>query len=102
MRRRAVAVWGTVFGALVLAGLAAALVWNEARKEVVFLCGNFTAGVTSDNVERQLATGHFLRYRREPAPMGSRIVVDSAYTLGAHRCTIELDMDGVVRRAGVE
>jgi hypothetical protein len=34
--------------------------------------------------------------------MGSRIVVDSAYTLGAHRCTIELDPGGVVRRAGVE
>jgi len=100
--RRAVVISGAVAGVLVLAGLVAALVWNEARKEVVFLCGNFTAGVTLDSVEQQLATGHFLRYRRVPAVMGSRIVVDSAYTLGAHRCTIELDSRGVVRRAGVE
>ena len=102
MSRRAAVVLGTLAGVLVLAGLAAALVWNEARKEVVFLCGNFTAGVTLDSVENQLATGHFLRYRREPAVMGSRVVVDSAFTLGAHRCIIELDSGGVVRRARVE
>ena len=102
MRRRAAVILGAVAGVLVLAGLAAAMVWNEARKEVVFLCGNFTAGVTLESVEKQLATGHFLRYRREPAVMGSRIVVDSAYTLGAQRCVIELDSGGVVRRAGVE
>jgi hypothetical protein len=100
--RRAAVILLTVAGALVLAGLAATLVWNEARKEVVFLCGNFTAGVTQASVEKQLATGHFLRYRREPAVLGSRIVVDSAYTLGAHRCTIELDPGGVVRRAALE
>ena len=102
MKRRAAVILGAFAGLLVVAGLAAVLVWNEARKEVVFLCGNFTAGVTRGSVEQQLGTGHFLRYRREPAVMGSRIVVDSAYTLGAHRCTIELDPGGVVRRAGVE
>ena len=102
MSRRSAVILGAVAGVLVLAGLAAALVWNEARKEVVFLCGNFTEGVTRGSVEQQLATGHFLRYRLEPAVMGSRIVVDSAYTLGAHRCTIELDARGVVRRARVE
>ena len=50
MSRRAVVILGSVAGLLVLAALVAALVWNEARKEVVFLCGNFTDGVTLDSV----------------------------------------------------
>lgn len=101
MTRRGNIVWTlSALLALVLL-LVAALAWNEARKEVVFLCGNFSEGVTEASVVRQLQTGQFLRYRQEGTPGGSRIVVDSPYTLGLHRCTIELDAGGTVVRAGV-
>ncbi len=104
MKRRRAGSWVLLAAAgFLLAGLlAAALVWNEARKEVVYLCGNFTAGVTAASVERQLETGQFLRYRREPSVMGSRLLVDSRWAPGAGRCTIELDRGGKVRRAGLE
>ena len=91
-----------VAGLVVLVLLAGGLVWNEARKEVVYLCGNFTAGVKEASVLRQLDTGHFLRYHREPAVMGSRLVVTSPYDPGRARCVIELDGYGTVRAARVE
>jgi hypothetical protein len=102
MNRRALAAWLLVSVVTAAAVLGAAFVWSEARKEVVFLCGNFTAGVSEASVVRQLETGHFLRYRRESMTGGSRIVVDSAWTPGGPRCTIELYGSGTVRRAGVE
>ena len=65
--------------------------WNEARKEIVFLCANFTPGVEGESVRRQLDTGDFLRYRQRVTDTGSRIVADSAFTVGLHSCVIELD-----------
>ena len=76
--------------------------WNEARKEVVFLCGNFGAGVSEKHVRRQLDTGHFLRYHTEDGPAGRRIVADSPLTLGLYRCVVEIDSSGMVREARVE
>lgn len=70
--------------------------FNEARKEVKYLCFNFAAGVPTDRVLSQLGTGEFLRYSLYGAPQGSRIVVDSLYTLTLHRCVIELDARGEV------
>lgn len=76
-------------------------VWNEARKEVVFLCENFTPGVAGESVRRQLDTGQFLRYRQRVTDVGSRIVADSAYTLGLHACVIELDRNDRVTTASL-
>jgi hypothetical protein len=80
----------------------AALLWNESRKEVVFLCGNFSKGVNEDSVRRQLDTGHFLTYQSTSVPSGSRIEVRSKYNLAVYRCNIDFDTDGKVLEARVE
>jgi len=90
---------GVALGLAVVVGVVYA---NEARKEVVYLCGNFGAGAPEASVRRQLDTGHFLRYRTEDGPAGRRIVADSPLTLGLYRCVVELEADGTVRAARVE
>ena len=82
-----------------LLALAMALTWNEARKEVKFLCGNFSAGVSKASVIAQLETGHFLRYRQQATGPGALLTADSAYTLGWFQCRITLDADGTVLKA---
>lgn len=81
---------------------AAVFVWDQSRMEIVYLCGNFTEGVTKQSVARQLNTGQFLRYRDEQLPSGSSITVDSAYTLNIYRCVIEFDTRDRVLIAGVD
>lgn len=93
---RAVLILAALAGLLLLAFL-----WNEARKEVVFLCGNFAPGVTEQSVIRQLDTGHFLRYRIEDLGGGRRITADSAWTLSIYQCVVELDSDGRVVDSGL-
>lgn len=99
-RRRALVAAGAV--ALLLTFGAAAFVWDEARKEVVFLCGNFAPGTTERSVIRQLDTASFLRRERLVETESTTLVVDSAWNLGRYRCVIEFDEDAVVMRAGVE
>jgi len=82
--------------------LVAALLWNESRKEVVFLCGNFSKGVSEDSVRRQLDTGQFLSYQSTSTPSGSRIEAHSKYNLSVYRCTIDFDVHGKVLEARVE
>jgi len=65
--------------------------WNEARKEIFYLCGNFAPGVSRDSVIRQLETGNFLRFEMQMHEGGQRIVADSAYNLGVYRCIVDLD-----------
>ena len=102
MSRAGKALVGTIAGLVILALLVGGFVWNEARKEVVYLCGNFTAGVKEASVLQQLETGHFLSYHREPAVMGSRLVVSSPYDFDRTRCVIEVDGQGTVRVARLE
>lgn len=92
---------GLVILLLLLTLAAGGFVWNEARKEVVYLCGNFSAGVSQDSVLQQLGTGQFLRYQIDAWPEGSRIVVDSLYSSSLFRCEIDLDGNGRVLRAKV-
>lgn len=73
--------------------------WNEARKEIFYLCGNFAPGVSEASVRRQLETGTFLQHRTTAVSSGSRITVDSWYTLKTARCTIEIDSDNTVASA---
>lgn len=68
-----------------------AVIGNEARKEIFYLCENFAPGVARDSVIRQLDTGEFLRYEARTLPGGQRLLIDSAYTFGAHRCIVDLD-----------
>lgn len=100
MKRKAPVVVA-LLGALLVV-LTVVFTWNEARKEVVFLCGNFAPGVSEESVNRQLDTGHFLRQRKETGSGGALIIVDSAWNFGVYRCVIELAGDGFVERARVE
>ena len=81
---------------LILAVIIIGFVWNEARKEIVFLCSNFGPGTTAQSVITQLNTGSFLRYQRETHSERNRIYVDSAFNLGRYRCVVELDQDQIV------
>lgn len=99
-RRRALVAGGIL--TLLFALGAAAFVSSEARKEVVYLCGNFAPGTTEQSVIRQLDTANFLRRERVTGPRTTTIVVDSAWNLGLWRCVIELDGNGTVTRARVE
>jgi hypothetical protein len=76
--------------------------WNEARKEIVFLCGNFKPGTTQESVLRQLKTGELLRYRTKNMQFGKRITVESVYNLYMNRCIIDMDSSGVVMDSYVE
>jgi len=80
----------------------AAFAWNESRKEIVYLCGNFTRGVSEESVRRQLDTGEFLTYRSSVTPSGSRIEAHSKFNLSVYRCNIDFDGDGKVIEARVE
>lgn len=82
--------------------LIGAFFWNEARKEIVFLCRNFEKGVSEQSVTTQLDTGNLLRYRSEQTSSGKRIVVDSAYNLRMYKCIIEFDANGKVTEAQLE
>ncbi|MBT8072855.1 MAG: hypothetical protein HKP21_04015 [Xanthomonadales bacterium] len=79
-----------------------AFYWNEARKEVVFLCGNFTGGVSQSSVLKQLQTGNYLRYQVKKGATGSRISVDSVLGFGAPRCLIDFDREDKVIQAVLE
>ena len=87
---------------ILIAVLMAAFYWNEARKEIVFLCGNFERGATEQSVIRQLDTGSFLRYNAENFSSGKRIIVDSAYNLSMYKCIIDINVSGKVKEARVE
>ena len=82
--------------------LVALVYWNEARKEIVYLCGNFGKGVSEQSVLEQLDTGNFLKYRRNALSSGSQIEVDSSFNFAIYRCTIDFDLDGKVVNARVE
>jgi len=88
--------------ALVAGLFFAAFAWNESRKEIVYLCGNFTSGVSEDSVRKQLDTGEFLTYQSSVTPSGSRIEAHSKFNLSVYRCNIEFDADGKVIEARVE
>jgi hypothetical protein len=87
---------------LVMAGVVAAVYWNEARKEVVYLCGNFGKGVAQSSVLKQLDTGNFLQYRVETVSTGSRIIVDSKLNFRLYQCMIEFDPQGKVVNAEIQ
>jgi len=80
----------------------AAFFWNESRKEIVFLCGNFKKGVSEQSVRSQLDTGKLLRYHTEMSPLGKRIIVDSPYNFYMYKCIVDIDTNGLVIEHHVE
>ena len=87
---------------ILIAVLIAGFYWNEARKEIVFLCGNFEKGVSEQSVTKQLDTGNFLRYHAQKTPTGKRFVVDSAYNLSMYKCIIDVDEGGKVKEVRLD
>lgn len=75
--------------------------FNEARKEVIFLCGNFTKGVSKTSVITQLNTAELSTYIIQETPSGERIVLDNMLTFGLYRCVIEIDDVGRVAQSQV-
>lgn len=84
---------------LLFALIVIGFVWNEARKEIVFLCSNFGPGTTEQSVITQLDTGSFLRFQRETHSGKNRIYVDSAFNFGLYSCVVELNQGLVVIEA---
>lgn len=87
---------------LLFALIVIGFVWNEARKEIIFLCSNFGAGTTEQSVITQLNTGSFLRYQKETHSGRNRIYVDSAFNFGRYKCVVELDQSLIVIAANTD
>lgn len=62
---------------------------NEARKEVYFLCGNYGAGDSLDNVVKQLNTVNLSEYRVENIEQGKRIIHSSKLNFHLVSCNIQ-------------
>ena len=72
--------------------------WNEARKEVFFLCGNFAPGVTKADVTRQLDTANLSNYAVANTDKGSSILFSSQVNFSFYQCNIEIDKKGLVNK----
>jgi hypothetical protein len=75
---------------------------NEARKEVYFLCGNFTQGVALKDVTRQLDTATFSSYSKEFIGTGELIVFSSPVNFHYFQCNIEINNDELVVSASYQ
>ncbi|MGP9800930.1 hypothetical protein [Rheinheimera sp. NSM] len=64
---------------------------NEARKEVYYLCGNFSKGTSYASVIRQLNTINLSEYKVENLPQGKRIIQSSALHFHLLSCNIEFN-----------
>jgi len=87
---------------LAAAAVVAAFFWDESRKEVVFLCGNFTAGVSRASVIEQLDSVELSVVKTAALPSGSRIELYSPLNLGRYRCVIDFDASDSVVHAGLK
>ena len=76
----------SILGLLVFAFFA-----NEARKEVYYLCGNFTKGTAYSSVIRQLNTISLSEYKVENVQQGKRVIHSSALHFHLLSCDIEFN-----------
>ncbi|GLX86604.1 hypothetical protein tloyanaT_28570 [Thalassotalea loyana] len=63
--------------------------WDAARKEIYYLCGNFTKGVSINNVIRQLDTANLSSYKLLSDKQ--TISFSSKVNIGYYQCLIYLD-----------
>lgn len=75
------------------------ILWNESRKEIVYLCANFSEGTEKESVLRQLNTGTWLTVEIFDKPDGSHLNATSAYNLFMYTCSIDFNLDDVVLSA---
>ncbi|MBT0587632.1 hypothetical protein [Alteromonas oceanisediminis] len=82
---------------LFTAGLIAyAVFWNEGRKEVFYLCGNFAEGTSYASVDRQLKTAN--RLTIEKSVLGTQISLRfySKIRPSLHQCRLRFDRNDKV------
>ena len=65
--------------------------FNEARKEVYYLCGNFSKGNSYSSVIRQLNTINLSEYKLENTAQGKRATHSSKFNFHLFTCTIEFN-----------
>jgi len=70
--------------------------WIEARKEVIYLCDNFTPGVSKKSVLRQLGTAELLLWDTTFIANGSKIKAYSPLHLGYMQCSVEFNKQDIV------
>lgn len=80
---------GVLLWATLIPSVTAGIYWNEARKEVTYLCGNFTKGTQLHDVQTQLNTANLSSYTQNQTQKGSTIVFSSRY--GSSKCEITFD-----------
>lgn len=76
----------SILGLLVFAFFA-----NEARKEVYYLCGNFSKGTAYSSVIRQLDTVNLSEYKVEKMQQGKRVIHSSVLHFYLLNCDIEFN-----------
>ncbi|MEW9797462.1 hypothetical protein [Alteromonas sp. CYL-A6] len=81
--------------------IALSVMWTEAKKEVIYLCGNFTQGVSRDSVITQLDTANFLTYQSQVMAVGSMMIVRSPLHLDNLHCRIHFTRGDRVAHAEV-
>lgn len=89
-------IWTALSGIVFLLIVVEGFVWNEARKEIVYLCQNFTPGVAQESVIRQLDTGTFLRYQLTNEGADRKIVAWSGVNFYMYQCRVNISQDGIV------
>ena len=85
----------------VAALIAVTFMWTEAKKEVLYLCDNFSPGVTKKSVFKQLDTANFLTYETRITNTGSTTVARSPLHLDGLHCRIYFTRDERVAHAQV-
>ncbi len=75
--------------------------WTEAKKEVLYLCDNFSPGVTQKSVFKQLDTANFLTYDSQFTSAGSTTIARSPLHLDGLHCRIYFTRDERVAHAQV-
>ena len=68
-----------------------ALLWNSARDEIYYLCGNFSRGTEQASVIRQLNTAQWSNYKKINKDLGLAIVFSSKLHFSLYQCTINID-----------
>jgi hypothetical protein len=81
-----------IAGTLIATGIFA----NEARKEVIFLCGNFKIGILKKDLVRQLETGTFLHYTQEINERETVVKMSSRFTFNQLYCDVYFDANNRV------
>jgi hypothetical protein len=75
------------------------VLWNAARDEVYYLCGNFSEGVELGSVISQLETANLSSYVKTEDKFGLKIIFSSKVNFSVYQYSIEIDKNNEVIEA---